>query len=81
MLKHTNNLTIDIMNRAERALLTNEEAYAVLSMWLDGIPNNEMFYEESIRVSAVMTLLNKSIRELTDTRDYFREHIAHITRG
>lgn len=80
MLKHTNNLTIDIMNRAERALLSNEEAYAVLSMWIDGIPNNEMFYKETLRVSAVMTLLNESIRELTDARDYFQEHKTHITR-
>ncbi|EOF6019399.1 hypothetical protein ACK1FZ_005032 [Salmonella enterica] len=79
MLKRTGNLTMDILNRAENALVECENAYAVLSMWIDGIPDGEEHHEEACKVGAVMTLLNGSIRELTDARDYFQEHRTHTT--
>ncbi|EEP9536193.1 hypothetical protein HCP17_001439 [Salmonella enterica] len=65
---------MDILMRAESALAECENAYAVLSMWINGIPNGEEHHEEACRVGAVMTLLNGSIRELTDARDCFQEH-------
>ncbi|EOX8578736.1 hypothetical protein [Salmonella enterica] len=79
MLKHTDNLTMDILNRAENALVECEHAYAVLSMWINGIPNGEEQHEEACKVGAIMTLLNGSIRELTDARDCFQEHRTHTT--
>lgn len=46
MLKHTDSLTIDILNRAaENALVECEHAYAVLSIWINGIPNGEEPHE------------------------------------
>ncbi|EPS2592456.1 hypothetical protein ACVDAB_003760 [Salmonella enterica subsp. enterica serovar Newport] len=76
MLKHTDSLTMDIILRAESALVECEGAYAVLNMWINGIPDGEEHHEEACRVGAVMTLLNKSIRELTDAREYFEVHKA-----
>ncbi len=76
MLKHTDSLTMDILLRAESALAECEGAYAVLNMWINGIPDGEEHHEEACRVGAVMTLLNKSIRELTDAREYFEVHKA-----
>ncbi|EAM9431606.1 hypothetical protein AA471_24740 [Salmonella enterica subsp. enterica] len=70
---------MDILNRAENALVECENAYAVLSMWINGIPGGEEHHEEACKVGAVMTLLNGSIRELTDARDCFQEHRAHTT--
>ncbi|HDC2545078.1 TPA: hypothetical protein O7139_001237 [Salmonella enterica] len=67
---------MDIILRAENALAECEGAYAVLSMWINGIPGGEEHHEEACRVGAVMTLLNKSIRELTDAREYFEVHKA-----
>lgn len=40
-------------------------------MWINGIPNGEEHHEEACKVGAVMTLLNKSIRELEQARQYF----------
>ncbi len=74
MLKHTNNLTMDILLRAENALVECESAYAVLNMWINGIPGGEEHHEEACRVGAVMTLLNGSIRELEQARQYFTVH-------
>ncbi|HAF2406397.1 TPA: hypothetical protein G9E90_001667 [Salmonella enterica] len=68
---------MDILMRAESALAECEGAYAVLNMWINGIPDGEEHHEEACRVGAVMTLLNKSIRELTDAREYFEVHRAH----
>lgn len=76
MLKHTDSLTMDILMLAENALAGCENAYAVLNMWIDGIPSGDKHHEEACRVGAVMTLLNKSIRELTDAREYFEVHKA-----
>lgn len=79
MLKHTDSLTMDILLRAESALAECEGAYAVLRMWINGIPDGEEHHEEACRVGAVMTLLDKSIRQLTDARDCFQEHGTHTT--
>lgn len=79
MLKHTDSLTMNILLRAESALAECEGAYAVLSMWINGIPNGEEHHEEACRVGAVMTLLNKSIQKLTDARNCFQEHRTHTT--
>lgn len=79
MLKHTDSLTMDILLRAESALAECESAYAVLNMWINGIPNGEEHHEEACKVGAVMTLLNGSIRKLTDARDCFQEHGTHTT--
>ncbi|HFD9222740.1 hypothetical protein L2D25_14650 [Salmonella enterica subsp. enterica serovar Muenchen] len=79
MLKHTDSLTMDILLRAESALAECEGAYAVLSMWINGIPDGEEHHEEACRVGAVMTLLNKSIQKLTDARNCFQEHGKHTT--
>ncbi|HFD8834830.1 TPA: hypothetical protein ACF67X_002470 [Salmonella enterica] len=79
MLKHTDSLTMDILLRAESALAECEGAYAVLSMWINGIPDGEEHHEEACRVGAVMTLLNKSIQKLTDARNCFQEHRTHTT--
>lgn len=76
MLKHTDSLTMDILMRAENALAECEGAYAVLNMWINGIPNGEEHHEEACRVGAVMTLLNGSIRELEQARQYFTAHQA-----
>ncbi|ECI3889153.1 hypothetical protein AHV09_20185 [Salmonella enterica subsp. enterica] len=70
---------MDILLRAESALAECEGAYAVLNMWINGIPDGEEHHEEACRVGAVMTLLNKSIRELTDARNCFQEHGKHTT--
>ncbi|ECH9301630.1 hypothetical protein ZB36_08860 [Salmonella enterica subsp. enterica] len=70
---------MDILSRTENALVECENAYAVLSMWINGIPNGEEHHEEACKVGAVMTLLNGSIRELTDARDCFQEHRTHTT--
>lgn len=76
MLKHTDSLTMDILMRAENALADCENAYAVLNMWINGIPCGEEHHEEACRVGAVMTLLNGSIRELIDAQEYFEVHKA-----
>lgn len=76
MLKHTDSLTMDILLRAESALAECEGAYAVLSMWINDIPDGEEHHEEACRVGAVMTLLNKSIRELSDAREFFEVYKA-----
>lgn len=76
MLKHTDSLTMDILLRAESALTECESAYAVLNMWINDIPGGEEHHEEACRVGAVMTLLNGSIRQLTDAREYFELHKA-----
>ncbi|EBZ1025995.1 hypothetical protein D7O18_15095 [Salmonella enterica subsp. enterica serovar Muenchen] len=70
---------MNILLRAESALAECEGAYAVLSMWINGIPNGEEHHEEACRVGAVMTLLNKSIQKLTDARNCFQEHRTHTT--
>ncbi|EEJ6214862.1 hypothetical protein GUO90_004836 [Salmonella enterica] len=70
---------MDILLRAESALAECEGAYAVLSMWINGIPDGEEHHEEACRVGAVMTLLNKSIQKLTDARNCFQEHGKHTT--
>ncbi|EDW2053701.1 hypothetical protein S518_001450 [Salmonella enterica subsp. enterica] len=67
---------MDILMRAENALAECEGAYAVLNMWINGIPNGEEHHEEACRVGAVMTLLNGSIRELEQARQYFTAHQA-----
>lgn len=79
MLKHTDSLTMDILLRAESALAECEGAYAVLSMWINSIPCGEEHHEEACKVGAVMTLLNGSIRKLTDARDCFQEHGKYTT--
>ncbi|ENW5053127.1 hypothetical protein ACFLM0_004135 [Salmonella enterica] len=79
MIKHTDSLIMDILFRAENALVECESAYAVLNMWINGISGGEEHHEEACKVGAVMTLLNGSIRELTDARDRFQEHITHTT--
>lgn len=79
MLKHTDSLTLDILFRAENALVECESAYAVLSMWINGIPGGEEHHEEACKVGAVMTLLNGSIRQLEQARNRFQEHRKHAT--
>lgn len=74
MLKHTDSLTMDILLRAENALVECESAYAVLSMWINGIPYGEEHHDEACKVGAVMTLINGSIRELEQARRYFTAH-------
>ncbi|HFW4799926.1 TPA: hypothetical protein ACIBS5_005523, partial [Salmonella enterica subsp. diarizonae serovar 60-67:z35:-] len=66
--------TMDILFRAENALVECESAYAVLNMWIHGIPGGEEHHEEACKVGAVMTLLNGSIRELEQARQYFTSH-------
>ncbi|ECK2143403.1 hypothetical protein FQW43_27915 [Salmonella enterica subsp. enterica serovar Enteritidis] len=70
---------MDILLRAESALAECEGAYAVLNMWINGIPGGEEHHEEACRVGAVMTLLDKSIQKLTDARNCFQEHRTHTT--
>ncbi|MGG5930787.1 hypothetical protein [Salmonella enterica] len=79
MLKHTDSLTMDILLRTENALVECESAYAVLNMWINGIPYGDEHHEEACKVGAVMTLLNDSIRELKQARNRFQEHGKHTT--
>ncbi|HFW4799929.1 TPA: hypothetical protein ACIBS5_005526, partial [Salmonella enterica subsp. diarizonae serovar 60-67:z35:-] len=66
--------TMDILFRAENALVECESAYAVLSMWIHGIPGGKEHHEEACKVGAVMSLLNRSIRELELARARFTAH-------
>ncbi|ECJ2286484.1 hypothetical protein FNN61_10400 [Salmonella enterica subsp. diarizonae] len=70
---------MDILIRAENALAECKCAYAVLNMWINGIPDGEEHHEEACRVGAVITLLNNGIRELTNARNCFQEHRTHTT--
>ncbi|EHX07172.1 hypothetical protein ECDEC11D_3853 [Escherichia coli DEC11D] len=45
-------------------------------MWLDSIPEGEEFHGEACKVSAIMSLLHKSIGELVKAREAYSEKRA-----
>lgn len=61
----------EVLMHAENALSASEGAYEILSMWLDSIPNGVEFRSEACRVSAIMTLLHKSIGELLKAQEAY----------
>ncbi|WP_213786121.1 hypothetical protein [Citrobacter portucalensis] len=61
----------EVLMHAENALSESEGAYEVLSMWLDSIPDGEEFHGEECKVSAIMSLLHKSIGELVKAREAY----------
>ncbi len=61
----------DVLHHAENALNANEDAMAVLNLWLDSLPNGDEFKREACLVSAVMSLLNNGINELVKARDSY----------
>ena len=61
----------EVLMHAENALSESEGAYEVLSMWLDSIPDGEEFHGEARKVSAIMSLLHKSIGELVKAREAY----------
>lgn len=61
----------EVLTHAENALSESEVAYEVLSMWLDSIPECEEFHGEACKVSAIMSLLHKSIGELVKAREAY----------
>ena len=61
----------EVLMHAENALSESEGAYEILSMWLDSIPNGVEFHGEACRVSAIMTLLHKSIGELLKAQEAY----------
>ncbi|MEH5014621.1 hypothetical protein [Phytobacter diazotrophicus] len=63
----------DVVNHAENALNSSEEAMAVLSMWIDSIPNGDEYHSEACRVSAVMTLLSNAVSELAKAMEVYGE--------
>ncbi|HDE2897118.1 TPA: hypothetical protein PCH43_001153 [Klebsiella pneumoniae] len=63
----------DVLVHAENALGSSEEAMAVLSMWIDSIPNGDEYHTEACRVSAVMSLLHNAIGELVKAREVYGE--------
>lgn len=63
----------DVVNHAENALNSSEEAMAVLSMWIDSIPNGDEYHSEACRVRAVMSLLHNAIGELVQAREAYSE--------
>lgn len=63
----------DVLMHAESALNASEDAMAVLSMWIDSIPNGDEYHSEACRVSAVMSLLHNAIGELVKAREAYGE--------
>lgn len=61
----------EVLMHAENALSESECAMSVLSMWLDSIPDGEEFHGEACKVSAIMSLLHKSIGELVKAREAY----------
>ncbi|HEM7577728.1 TPA: hypothetical protein U2J86_004766 [Serratia marcescens] len=68
-------IPFDVLAHAENALCESESAYEVLSMWMDSIPSGEEYHREACRVSAIMTLLHKSIGELVKARNAYKPDI------
>ncbi|ECG1137196.1 hypothetical protein AG28_25755 [Salmonella enterica subsp. enterica] len=61
----------EVLMHADNALSESEGAYEVLTMWLDSIPDGEEFHGEACKVSAIMSLLHKSIGELVKAREAY----------
>ncbi|WEJ90248.1 MAG: hypothetical protein P0Y63_04320 [Klebsiella huaxiensis] len=61
----------DVLHHAENALSANEDAMAVLNLWLESLPDGDEFKQEACLVSAVMSLLNNGINELVKARDSY----------
>lgn len=61
----------DVLRHAENALSANEDAMAVLNLWLESLPGGDEFKHEACLVSAVMSLLNNGINELVKARDSY----------
>lgn len=61
----------EVLTHAENALSESECAMSVLSMWIDSIPDGEEFHGEACKVSAIMSLLHKSIGELVKAREAY----------
>ncbi|MCY2371658.1 hypothetical protein OXA69_22945 [Klebsiella pneumoniae] len=66
----------EVLMHAENALSESKGAYEVLSMWLDSIPEGDEFHGEACKVSAIMSLLHKSIGELVKAREAYSEKRA-----
>jgi hypothetical protein len=58
--------TFDIRDQAESALLAVEQAYEVLSLWLNSLPGSREYESESWRVAAVMSLLENGLKHLKE---------------
>ncbi|EUM64152.1 MULTISPECIES: hypothetical protein [Enterobacter cloacae complex] len=65
-------IPFEVLLHAESALNSSEEAMAVLSMWIDSIPNDAERHAEACKVSAVMSLLHDGIIELVKVRDAYK---------
>lgn len=61
----------DVLMHAENALSESECAMAVLSMWIDSIPNGAEHHDEARKVGEVMSLLHKSIGELVKAQEAY----------
>ncbi|HAF2126696.1 TPA: hypothetical protein G9F27_000800 [Salmonella enterica] len=66
-----NEITMTLMIHAENALNFSGETREVLKMWLNSVSENE-----ALKVGAVISLLDNSIRELEQAREYFTAHKA-----
>lgn len=67
-----NDLTMTLLIHTENALNFSGETREVLKMWLSAVSGEN----EALKVGAVISLLNNSIRELEQAREYFTKHRA-----
>ncbi|EAS2902099.1 hypothetical protein JRK10_002353 [Salmonella enterica] len=65
-----NDITMTLMVHTENALIHSSETREVLKMWLSSVTGEN----EALKVGAVISLLDNSIKELTQAREYFTTH-------
>lgn len=70
-----NEITMTLMTHAENALNFSGETREMLKMWLNSVTENEA-ENEALKVGAIISLLDNSIRELEQAREYFTVHNA-----
>lgn len=74
-----NEITMTLMINAENALNFSGETREMLKMWLNSVTENEA-ENEALKVGAIISLLDNSIRELEleleQAREYFTAHKA-----
>lgn len=62
----------EVLLHVENALYESEGAYEVLLLWLESLTDSAEHHSEACRVSAVMSLLHKSIGELVKARGAYK---------
>ncbi|ASD84878.1 hypothetical protein MLB55_001379 [Salmonella enterica] len=65
-----NDMAMTLMVHTENALIHSGETREVLKMWLSSVSGEN----EALKVGAVISLLDNSIKELTQAREYFTTH-------